>query len=738
MRRSLAIFATVGLLLAAPGIDYARAKRFWSFRPIEARAVPAVRDTVWGKSTIDRFILRKLEDKGLKPAPPAGRATLLRRVTFDVTGLPPTVAELDAFLADRSPQAYERVVDRLLASPHYGERWARHWLDLVRFAETDGHEFDNDKPDMWRYRDYVVRAFNADVAYPQFVREHIAGDLLGAPRRSADGNFVESPMATAYYWLGENKNSPVDSVESIAERVDSQIDVFGKAFLGLTIACARCHDHKFDPIATADYYSLAGFFHSVRRGQLAVDGAVPRNEAGLPTAGFTWSVAGPAFALFNGRLTSGSISPVRQGVAYSNIFTLQKRYVHVRTAGTAGVKLMVDEYPLTTYNGTDREFKWYSYDVLMYAQHPAYVALIDQDSAGHVTLGEVVFSDDAKPPVREIEIDLAAGNLVETCPEPMLTLAPVDDAVADTRIHVRGSHKTLGAPAPRRFLPVIAGLEQASVTRGSGRLDLADRLTDEANPLLARVMVNRFWQHHFGRGIVSTPDNFGATGEPPTHPELLDWLAMEYRSSGWSAKHMHRLMLLTKAYQMSSGGEAQDTDPANKYLYRFPVQRLEAEAIRDHLLAVSGSLDLTMAGPSVPVYVSAFMDGDARGKPKSGPVDGRNRRSLYINVRRNYLPDSLTIFDYPQPISTLGKRNVSVVPTQALYLMNSEFVQQQAARWAERVRHEPDPVRTMYREAFSRPPSAAEVTVAREFLKTQPLESYAHALMQTAEFLFIR
>ncbi len=706
--------------------------------------MPAVRDTAWGASPIDRFLLHKLEAKGLKPAPAADRATLLRRITFDVIGLPPTPAELDAFLADRSPQAYERVVDRLLASPHYGERWARHWLDLVRFAETDGHEFDNDKPDMWRYRDYVVRAFNEDLAYPQFVREHIAGDLLPQPRRSRDGSFLESPLATAFYWLGENKNSPVDSVESIAERVDSQIDVFGKAFLGLTVACARCHDHKFDPIATADYYSLAGYFHSVRRGQKAVEGQAPRNESGVQFGGLTWTVAGPAFALHQGRLTSGNVSPVRQGVTYSNIFPLTKRYVHLRVAGSAKIRLVVDEFPLNPFTSGTPDFKWFTYDTLMYAQHPAYVSLVDQDPTGHITLAEVILTDEAKPPVREKETDLAAGNTAETCPEPMLTLVPVDDVVADTRVHVRGSHKNLGDTTPRRFLPVIAGLDQPAISQGSGRLELAQRLTDDANPFLARVMVNRLWQHHFGRGIVNTPDNFGLTGEPPTHPELLDWLANEFRASGWSIKHMHRLMLLTNAYRMSSAGNpaAQDVDPANKLLHRFPVQRLDAESIRDGLLAVSGSLDRKMAGPSVPVYVSPFMDGDPRGKPKSGPIDGQNRRSLYVNVRRNYLADSLTIFDYPQPISTLGKRNVSVVPAQALFLMNNEFVRQQASRWAQRIGAvsplRPVQVKQMYREAFSRPPTAAELSAAQSFLRTQPLENYAHALMQTAEFLFIR
>ncbi len=745
MRGKWILTGLLGLALAAPGaIDYARAKRFWSFRPVSVPPVPAVRDPGWAQTPIDRFLLRKLEEKGLRPAVPADPGTLLRRITFDLTGLPPTPAELNEFLADRSPNAYERVVNRLLASPHYGERWARHWLDLVRFAETDGHEFDNDKPGMWRYRDYVVRAFNEDLSYPQFVREHVAGDLLSAPRRSRDGTFLESPLATAYYWLGENRNSPVDSLESIADRVDSQIDVFGKAFLGLTIACARCHDHKFDPIATADYYALAGFFHSVRRGQRAVDGDVPRNAEGISFAGLTWSAAGPAFSLDGGRLTSGAVSPARQGVAYSNIVTLSKRYVHLRVAGTASVGLVVDEFSLTPRKADGPEFKWFTYDMLMYPQHPVYVTLVDQDPAGHVALAEVLFSDVAQPPARDAESDLSAGQVSEVCPEPMLSLTPVDDVAQDIRIHVRGSHKTLGETAPRRFLPILAGMEQAPITTGSGRLELANRLTDEANPLLARVMVNRIWQHHFGRGLAATPDNFGLTGEPPTHPELLDWLAHEFRRSGWSTKQMHRLMLLSRAYRMSSAGAAaaDERDPANKLLHRFPVQRLEAEAIRDSLLAVAGTLDRTIGGPSVPVYVSPFMEGDPRGKPKSGPLDGQGRRSLYINVRRNYLSDSLTIFDYPQPISTLGRRNVSVVPTQALFLMNNEFVQQQAGQWAGRVglaeRTPSGQVRLLYREAFARWPSAAELATGQEFLRTHSLESYAHALVQTTEFLFIR
>ena len=735
------VLATLAVLFAADSkLD--RAKRFWSFQPIERRDPPPVKDAT--TSPIDRFLLSKLEAKGLRAAAPADRATLLRRVTFDLTGLPPKPEEVRAFLADTHPDAYTRVVDRLLASPHYGERWARHWMDLVRYSETDGHEFDNDKPNAWRYRDYLIRAFNQDVPYDQFAKEHIAGDLLPSKRLSKKGEFVESPLATAFYWLGENKNNPVDPQDNIVDRVDNQIDVFSKAFLGLTVACARCHDHKFDPIPTADYYSLAGFFHSMRRGELAVETSAPRNVSDVQFSGLQWNLAGAAFELRDGMLSSGVVSNYRQGIATSNIFKIVHRYLHVRAAGKAQVSLRADEYPLEKPFSPDCDcFKWKTYDLQMWEGHPAYLSLIDTSHDAHITLSEVVPSDSKTPPTtpRDDRPDpfAAPASKEEQCPETLVTLAPFDDKPGNTRIHQRGSHKTLGDEVPRRFLTVLAGETQGAIPSGaSGRLQLAERVVSASNPFFARVMVNRLWQHHFGRGIVATPDNFGLTGEPPTHLELLDWLAAEFRSSGYSIKHMHRLMLLTRAYRMSSAAsaEALEQDPANKLLSHMPVRRLEAEEVRDAILATAGALEVDkMYGPSVPVYISPFMDGDHRSRPEPGPLDGAGRRSIYINIRRNFLPDSLTVWDYPAPISTFGRRNSSLVPAQALFLMNSELVTLEATRWATRAPAIPQ----MYLEAFGRTPTPAELAAGKTFLESgHSLADYAHVLFNTTEFVFVR
>jgi len=715
-----------------------RARRFWSFQPIH-RTDPPVPNP--DQAPIDRFLLAKLEAKSLHPAPPADRATLLRRVTFDLTGLPPTPGEVRSFLADRSTDAFAKVVDRLLASPHHGERWARHWMDLVRYAETDGHEFDNDKPNAWRYRDYLIRAFNEDVSYKQIALEHIAGDLLPSKRLSKDGKFVESSIATAFYWLGENKNNPVDPQDNIVDRVDNQIDVFSKTFLGLTVACARCHDHKFDPIPTADYYSLAGFFHSIRRGEEAIETAAPRNVGNVAFAGLEWNLAGPAFEARSGVLTSGAVSNYRQGVATSSIFKIEHRYLHVRVAGKAQVQLRSDEYPLDKPFSPDCDcYKWKTYNLQMWEAHPAYLSLIDTSHEGHITLSEVIQSDSKLPPVLHAEKPDPFARTIQhedQCPETLIILAPFDDKPGDTHINQRGSYKTPGDVVPRRFLTVIAGDTQDPIPSGtSGRLQLAERVVNDSDPFFARVMVNRIWQHHFGRGLVATPDNFGLTGEPPSHPELLDWLAAEFRDSGYSIKHMHRLMLLTDAYQMSSAAspQANEQDPANKLLSHMPVRRLEAEEVRDALLAVAGTLDAKMYGPSVPVYISPFMDGDKRSRPLPGPLDGAGRRSVYINIRRNFLPDSLTVWDYPAPISTFGRRNSSLVPAQALFLMNSELVTLEAGKWADRT----PSIEQMYLEAFGRAPTASEQTAAREFLASHVLSDYAHALFNTTEFVFVR
>ncbi|MBM3459812.1 MAG: DUF1549 domain-containing protein, partial [Armatimonadetes bacterium] len=446
----------------------------WSLQPVRDPTPPAVRNRSWPTSAVDRFILAKLEAKGLSPTPRADKRTLIRRVTFDLTGLPPTPEEVAAFLTDPVPDAFARLVDRLLASPHYGERWGRHWLDVVRYADSTANDANAVLRYAYRYRDYVVDAFNRDLPYDRFIQEQLAGDLLPDPlpsgaRESAAERFRRI-SATGFLMVGPKALAETDKEQSRLDIVDDQIDVTGRALLGLTVACARCHDHKFDPIPTADYYGLAGIFRSTEPFQDEV-----RN------ASMWW------------------------------------------------------EFPL----------------------------------------------------------EPAPGE------KPVLVMAPKEGKVVDLRIHVRGNRHTLGDPAPRGFLRAVPGARPAALPSGqSGRLELARWITSPENPLVRRVLVNRVWQHHFGAGLVPTSDNFGLRGAAPSHPELLDWLATRFAESGWSLKALHRLLLNTSAYQMAGtpNPAAQVADPGNRLLWRTPRRRLEAEELRDALLAVSGRLDRTRGG----------------------------------------------------------------------------------------------------------------------------------------------
>ncbi len=963
-------------------IDIEEGRRFWSFQPVQDHAPPSVKRSEWSRTGIDNFILSRLESEGLEPAPPADKRTLLRRVTFDLIGLPPKPREIDDFLADDSTDAYAKVVERLLASPHYGERWARHWLDLVRYAETNGHEFDNDKLDAWRYRDYVIRAFNDDLPYDRFIEEQIAGDLLERPRLAHDGASLASPIGTGMYWFGEVLNSPTDSLKARADQVDNQIDVVSKAFLGLTVACARCHDHKFDPIPTADYYALAGVMHSTgireaivdspeREREIArlangiaatneeirkvLDPATERLAASLASdltaaadlvvgedaylrgpektgtvrgvdvmrraraaqlrraledrahpfhpfiriaqiiaqgeaadfagaaakvkteiranavaeaadrgdlefedfekPGFEdWTLSGQAF-VGNARYRPAPDLPLADysgaGVAdsyrtgsdffvgsmTSRKFRMPKRWLHVRLAGRAGgvarsslsevrLTLVVDSHKGTSFVPTEEgRFEWRSARMTTQFDRLCYFELIDRSRGGHIIVDRIVISDSETPPddgrvdprveglleredVRSFS-DLAGAyqRLYQTALQeqgdgdadplvdalrPTLTLEetvvvlpavaqaklqsrrqqrakfersiPVssfamtsrDESPGDIKIHLRGNHKNLGEEVPRGFLRVISSAPPDRNTNGSGRLRIAAELARSDSPLPARVMVNRIWKHHFGQGIVRSADNFGKTGERPTHPELLDYLARRFIDGGWSVKAMHRLMVLSNTYRMSSRPVAlgESKDPDNRLLHHMPVRRLEAEGIRDSLLAVSGSLDPTLYGPSVIPHISEHQDG--RGKPPiPGALDGNRRRSLYINVRRNFLTPLLLAFDYPLPTSTIGRRNTSTVPSQALMMMNNEFVALEAGRWAVRVlRQETDArrrVENMFVIAFGREPEQPETDEALTFIAEQagrydgagtgdprPWADLAHVLMNSTEFIFIR
>jgi hypothetical protein len=848
--------------LEAPG-EFQRRAKHWCFLPIRRDSPPEVRSAPpdWPRNPIDAFLLSAMQRAGLSPAPEADRRTLIRRLSFDLIGLPPTPAEVAAFVADRAPDAYERLVDRLLASPRHGERWGRHWLDLARYAETAGHEFDYEILNAFRYRDYVIRAVNADLPYDRFVTEQIAGDLLETPRRHPTTGCNESILGTGFFFLGEGTHSPVDVREEQVRRMDNQIDVFSKTFLGLTVACARCHDHKFDPIRSADYYALAGFLRSSRHQQAFIDPADRRGsslarlcelkqnlrgllrEAGhfppepsrvaASTASgqevfetfdetFTgWDVTGDAFgsrpsatgdfrlsprdgvAWLNpvrpGQAHSGLISGRLAGVLRSRSFTIERRYLHTLVSGQGGrINVVVDGYEkirdpiygglMVTVNVGDQA-RWITQDLGMWLGHRAYLEIGDGATAeyggvqtrmaehdGYVAVDEIRMSDEPRPPehppidpapirldallaeikakrpalAERLKSDLSEYRALEaSLPEPTLAPAIEDGTGEDERLLIRGNHRNLGPPVPRRFLEVLGGGSPETPPAGSGRLELARRLVDPAaNPLVARVLVNRLWMHHFGEGLVKSVDDFGAMGQQPSHPELLDWLASEFIASGWSQKALHRRIVTSSAYRMSSAlrPEADRLDPSNVYAHRMNVRRLEGETIRDALLAISGRLDEQMFGPSVSPFLSPFMDG--RGRPtQSGPLDGDGRRSVYLNVRRNFLNPMFAAFDAPAPFSTMGRRNVSNVPAQALTLMNDPLVIHLAGLWAQRVVAAPgsivERIDELYASAFGRPPAPDELRRCLAFLLKHPgpepraWADLCHILINVKEFIYI-
>ncbi|MDA1053052.1 MAG: PSD1 and planctomycete cytochrome C domain-containing protein [Planctomycetota bacterium] len=1125
----------------------ARRAAHWCWQPIRDPTPPAVRHREWARQPLDNFILAKLEEAGLTPAAPADKRTLIRRAYFDLIGLPPSPEEVAAFLHDESPRAFEKVVDQLLDSPHFGERWARHWMDLMRYAETYGHEFDYAIPHAYKYRDYLIRALNADVPYDRFVMEHVAGDLLQPPRLHPTEGYNESAIATGFWWLGEATHAPVDVLGDEAGRIDNQIDVFSKTFLGLTIACARCHDHKFDAISTKDYYAMAGFLQSSRRhealldrhGEIAaaaaqltalkreadavilqaytseevsgdsfaryllaarevlfgepktaassppqleeivfedfesetyegwttegtafgsgpqsqattpgyqgdigavgkrwvnshnmrdkddvargdnhvgtltseafrvergfinflvgggnhkektcvnllVDGKVVRSQTGLnqnkmrpaqfdvadlvgkqatiqvvdqekggwgnigidhivfsngdlshrrpinevaaefkidadrlsrwvaalsgdevkdrshplyawhrlaaavgekeyaalrstldqeaesaksfaqrypllsgfdnfdgwfvtgnafgdgPTASGEWDARQPNTAQLQPAVAnSGRISNRLQGTLRSPTFTLQHPNIYYRIKGEGvTIRLVLDGYFMDTNSAllfrgftfdvkSPDKFTWYhqAQDVGRYLGHRGYIEILDHGN-GSVEIDEIRFSNEGPPPepinslAAEVlssdansidQLASAFGSAWQNARSVAMRTHGDDSAASDDhialwnwvakndllpvnahvveqitatyhamqkidppsgervlslgegtaenlRIYVRGNHRTLGREAPRRMLTALVR-EPFEIESGSGRLQLAQQIVDPANPMTARVMVNRMWHHLTGRGIVASTDNFGVLGQAPTHPELLDHLASEFVREGWSIKRLLKQMTLSSTYQMASTpdetGDARD--PQNLLLHRARIRRLQGEAIRDSILAISGHLDRTTRGPSVAVHITPFMEG--RGRPQSsGPLDGNGRRSLYIEVRRNFLSPMMLAFDSPIPFNAVGRRNTSNVPAQALIMMNDPFVVEQAKLWAKRtIEQEPtieSRINAMYLAAFARPPSEQEIAAGTEFLRQQSESlgltdvqavddervwaDFCHVLLNVKEFVFLK
>lgn len=801
----------------------------WSWRPIESPTSPVVKDPQWSHDPVDAFIKSKLNEAGLSPSPPAKAETWLRRVYFDLVGLPPSPEETQQFLSDASQNAREAVIDRLLASPHFGEHWARHWLDLARYAETYGHEFDYDIPHAWKYRDYVVRALNADVPYDQFAREQLAGDLQEEPRRNPADGTNESVQGTGFLFLGEAVHAPTDALEDQSTRIENQIDVLSRTFLGLSVACARCHDHKFDPIATEDYYSLFGIMRATYRDQalldpnqriadtvaeisalckearLAATQAEPSSDERLfvstrdvsPTPGRAnsvlfasfdssndgWTSTGTAFehrslssprewdwqrqqTAAAGVVDSGRLANKLEGTLRSPTFTIEHPQVHwrVRSSG-ATFRVVIETYFMhdrhqllfgDTYKKDQKTDGWgwvtHTGNLKDHIGKRAFLEVVD-DGDGRVEIDSVWFgerpsaiSDPETDPMPGAADTLAELNkLAAALPRPERVLAAADGHSVDEPIHIRGGHHNLGDPAPRRFVVAIAGKTQPQIESGSGRFELAQRMTDPANSFFARVAVNRVWHHLYGRGLVPTVDDFGVMGQPPSHPQLLDHLASSFIEDGYSLKRLIKRLVLTRTYEQASNVTAADSqDPDNVLLYRSNLHRLSGEQIRDTMLAITGELDRTVGGPSVPVHLTAHMTG--RGRPRnSGPLDGAKRRSLYISVRRNFLAPAMLTFDTPSPFSTLGKRNVSNVPAQSLVLMNSPFVMDRAKAFAERLLRERDQtsgrIDLAYQLAFARNPTTVERTRLTQAVTSEDdLESWTlicHALFNVKEFIFI-
>ena len=944
---------------AKRGIDIeARRAEHWAWQPVERPAVPAVADESWPQDDVDRFVLARLEQAKLAPAEPADPAAWLRRVTFDLTGLPPTAAEVREFLADGSPEARAKVVDRLLANPAFGECWAQHWLDLMRFAETKGHEQDFEIPYAWRYRDYVIRAMNANVPYDQFLREHIAGDLLPEPRVDDETHTNQSIQATGWWHLGEATHSPVDIRGEEAVRIDNQIDVFGKAFLGMTVACARCHDHKFDAISTADYYALCGFVQSSsyqeaniadprqrhalaeqlltlnqqqtpaimaamagvldqrlelfaqqakqgqwsepQRGEMAqamthadhpwhllavaigaqgrgvtvaemldselsspappptyADGTIVDFQALSQPIGYDdWRTSGEAFGpgpqpagamlltgnpaqplqvLAHSSATNLATSPRFTGLYRTRTFAIASPRLWYRVRGKADVFLDVDSHRTVAgpLHGVVRQtidtggqWQWIAHATEDYMGHrvhvdfrptgefslaevrqaneqpkasptlnPAVARAVRESSPqdiaqvvdvvaaalrsavasaaeGHATPDELqlvawLLDHDALLPAASgpalddyqhavAEYQAKRQAIEQQIPPPQFAIALLDGSGEDEYVHLRGSHNRLAPePTTRRMLTALGG--EFPIAQGSGRLELADQLTDPKNPLVARTMVNRLWLHLMGEGVVPTVDNLGVLGRQPTHPELLDYLASEYVDSGWDTKAMIRRLVLSSTYAEASrpapsvdAATIEQADPANQLLHMARVRRVPAEAIRDSLFAIAGELDPKMYGPSVEVEITDFMRHN-RSPAGSGPMDGDRRRSLYIKVRRNALNHFLAAFDKPMPSTAVGRRNRSNSAAQPLMLLNDPLVHHLMGIWSTKLTAEyPDDtaaIEQAYLAAYGRPVTAAEQTQIIEFLtaeqaagesRQQAWQDVCLALVNSKEFVFLQ
>ncbi len=667
--------------------------KHWAYKPVVKPAVPTVQNKAWVKNEIDAFILRELEKKQLAPANPADKITLLRRATFDLTGLPPTPDEVKAFLADKSAKAFEKVIDRLLASPAYGEKWGRHWLDLARYAESDGFKADDTRPNIWRYRDYVIKSFNADKPYDRFIKEQIAGDELWP-------NDPDALVATGFNRHYPDEYNARNLMQRRQEILNDITDTVGAVFLGTTYACARCHDHKYDPVLHKDYYKLQAFFAASRaKDDYVLVSAAEQAEHKRKQA--IWEVQTKDIRDQIAKLEAPHVKAL-----YDDSF--EKYPAEIQTA-------------ITTQPEKRDSMQWLMYHKAQWQLHYG----VDEDGNGIKNK----LKGEQKKQWEELRAKLATFDSIK--PKPLPIGSGITDIGKEAPKHhllIGGGYENYGEELQPGYLTIIdkapATIVPPTDCESTGRRTaLANWLTNPQNPLVARVMANRIWHYHFGRGIVGSPSDFGMMRELETHRELLDYLAATFIEKDWSIKAMHKLMMLTSTYQQASDHNeaAAQKDPENLLLWKFRRQRLSGEEIRDSVLAVSGKLNRTMGGPSVFPDIPKEMEVRG-GWNRKEAEDAKNRRSVYVFVRRNSRYPMFQAFDMPDTHESCARRSTTTTAPQALSLLNDKAMVNAAISLAERAMTAPSVegwVKQAYLLAYGRKPEAQESTLAAAFLQKQ-------------------
>ncbi|MFM2097304.1 MAG: hypothetical protein RIS70_4428, partial [Planctomycetota bacterium] len=783
-------------------------RRFWSFVPPRRHALPHVAKAEQSRGPIDHFVLQQLEAEQLEPLAEADRATLLRRLSIDLLGLPPSLDSVHEFVADDSPDAVSRMLDLMLASPHYGERWGRHWLDVARYAEDQAHSFQARMYHSgYQYRDWVVRSLNHDLPYNQFVFDQVAGDLR------AEGDRLASLPGLGYFALGPVYYADAGCApKAQADEIDDRIDTLARGFLGLTVSCARCHDHKFDPITMRDYYGLAGVFASTKYDELPLvpEDVVKRfnaatahmqqqektldefQNAASRAKSESWAPQFARFATAGWQLKNrrhadakAPVTPLAQErnlpefmiesfvkflssdqVAKSAIWAEWQKAVEGQDttrdwstdpaavekvnavamalqgrleSALARRKELEDQYTKAMAEATDEEAKKKVARMPLEKEHEEVLKELAHDGKAPLFVPreqlEKLLDEQPRQQLAEHKAELERRKQA-IGPKYPVAHGLAEGEIKNVKIHLRGNHATLGDEAPRRFLEVLSAKEGGLFSQGSGRRELAESLASATNPLTARVMVNRVWANHFGQGIVGTPSNFGLLGQRPSHPELLDDLAVRFVESGWSIKWLHRQILLSSTWQRGSNHSAEqfDKDPENRLLWRMNRRRLDIEAWRDSVLSAVGSLDHRLGGAPMDLN-----DGNHR------------RRTLYSKISRHELDSMLRLFDFPDPNLTSERRVITTVPMQQLFVLNSEFMVRQAQTLVARVDRDgtQDPVgrvRMMYEIVLGREPTDRERQVAERFLATAteeknarltPWVQWAQLLLSTNEFVFL-